>query len=872
MMILGVLGTTLAAALVLLGIGGAELASVAPAGELQAAPGYGALPLAFEPNAGRGDRTIDFVAHSAAGTAYFTESGATLKLGAGRRRDTIGLELVGAAPAEPAALERLPGVVNDLRGDDRSRWRTGIPTFERIRYRHVYPGVDLDWYGNQRRLEYDFRVAPGGDPGDIAIRVAGAQHLRLAPNGDLLVDTGRHTIRQRAPVAYQPAPGGRDPVRARFAIDGSVVRLSVGGYDHHRPLVIDPLVLAYSTYLGGTGFDQANAIAIDSSGAAYVAGRTDSPDFAPPSPIDSRDAGNDAFVSKLTPAGNALAYSTYLGGSGDDVAYAIAVDPSGAAYVTGETSSTNFNTVGAIQPNRAGGSDAFVAKLTPSGDALAYSTYLGGNSFEFALGIAVDSSGAAYVTGSTSSTDFAPPTPIDSNETGNDAFVTKLTPAGNALAYSTYLGGNLNDSSTGAGPANQAGDFGQAIAVDSSGAAYVTGVTNSTDYAAPTAVDGNEANSDGFVSKLTPAGNALAYSTYLGGNNLDDLRGIAVDASGAAYVTGSTASLDFNSVGPYEANSQGDDAIISKLVPAGNALAYSTYLGGNGEDRPMGIAVDSAGAAYVTGWTDSTDFDIAQPLELGAPNTNVFISKLAPSGSTLGWSTYLGGAGFDEGHAIAVSPGGDAYVAGVTSSSDFDTAGPIEGPTGGGDAWISKLALDSDSDGIPDSSDNCPNDANGSQQNTDGDGLGNVCDADNDNDGIPDTADACPAQAGTSANGCPVPTAFGAKTLVSLKLAARTLRLGAPLKVVVTNKNPFRVRGTLAGQTTKKLRLKAKRFSVPEGRRVTVRMKLTKKLRTVLKRKRRLALRMAAKVRDPLGNTRTVKKVLRPRLARKRRR
>jgi hypothetical protein len=708
------------------------------------APGYGELPLAFEPSRGRTD--ADFIARSSSGTALISGSGAELSLGHGVRASSVDLRVIGGGQSEPAPMNRLPGVVNDLRGDDATRWQTHIPTFERVRYAAVYPGVDLDWHGTQQRLEYDFRVAPGGDPGQIAMRVAGADRVRLARNGDLVVAARGEKIRQSAPVAYQGDGSSRTPVDARFELSGNTVSFSLGAYDRSRPLVIDPVVLDYSTYLGGSDADRANGIAVDSAGAAYLTGRTLSTDFNTAGPIEPAAGQGDVFVTKLNAAGDAVVYSTYLGGEGDDSGNGIAVH-GGGAYIVGTTESTDFNTVNPASPNKDEGiADAFVAKLNDAGDGLVYSTYLGGGGgfgdgfsnsgnpdggpFEKKAGasdegvaIAIDASGAAYVTGNThakssdqySTGGFPLKGQIegDTSETEgygcasdpactdfqrassmtSDAFVTKLTPAGNELAYSTYIGGDYGDGAT-------------AIAVDSTGSAYVAGATNSPDFNRVGGIEGQSgggfdsrpgsADFDAFVSKLTPAGDALVYSTYVGGTDFDAAHAIAVDSAGAAYVTGKTDSADFGAPGEQENTIEGDspgpDAFVSKLNPAGGALEYSTYLGGGLADAGNSIAVDSAGRALITGTTSSRDFDRAGELEGDAGLEDAFVSSLTPAGD-LACSTYLGGEGADYGNAIAVGPAGAAYVAGSTESSDFNSAGPVEGDSAGPDAFASKLSL-----------------------------------------------------------------------------------------------------------------------------------------------------------------------------------
>ncbi len=402
--------------------------------------------------------------------------------------------------------------------------------------------------------------------------------------------------------------------------------------------------LVYSTYLGGSGDDYGSAIAVDSSGNTYVTGFTGSLNFPTVNPIQAVYGGgySDAFVTKLNAAGNALVYSTYLGGNDTDQGNGIAVDSSGNAYVTGGTLSTNFpTTAGVFQGTSGGGYDAFVTKLNATGTSLVYSTYLGGSSSDRGSSIALDSSGNAYVTGSTISLNFPTANPFQASCSlspygaycnGGDAFVTKLNATGNALVYSTYLGGNN-------------GAEGHRIALDSFGNAYVTGDTASTDFpttagAFQTAFGGSI---DAFVTKLDAAGSALVYSTYLGGSGVDQGFGIAVDSSGEAHVMGVTASTNFPTVNSLQLFNNtrlpdlAEDAFVTKLNAAGSALVYSTYLGGSGDDAGFGIAVDSYGNAYVTGFTDSANFPTASPLQAAnGGGYDAFVAKISPATSTTG--------------------------------------------------------------------------------------------------------------------------------------------------------------------------------------------------------------------------------------------
>jgi hypothetical protein len=678
--------------------GSAEI--VAGADEASLGQQVAQTPLAFEPDAGRTDGGFDYIARSVAGgSLYLTAREAVLSLPAGGRDpEDLRLAFAGADPAaEAVALDGLPGKVNSFIGDDPSKWRSGIPTYGRVRYESIYPGIDVDYYGNQRDLEYDFRVAAGADPSQIAVEMSGASSLRLSQDGDLLLGVGKTTVRQRAPIAYQRIAGERRPVSASYALDGSTVGFRLGGYDRARPLVIDPVVLAYSTHLGGTdGGDTGHSIVLDAAGAAYVAGETGSTNFPTQRAYQPNLTTTDAFVTKFNPDNGGavtLAYSTYLGGGGADLGLGVAVDPTGAAYVVGETTSTDFPTQDPFQTDQAA-KDAFATKLNPdTGGAvtLAYSTYLGGSSSETARGIAVDSAGAAYLTGDTGS-DFPLQDSFLANPPGFDAFVTKLNPDSGAavtLAYSTYLGADDADG-------------GYAIAVDSAGAAYVTGVAFGTGFPTQDPFQGNQGGIDGFVTKFNPDPGGtvtLAYSTYLGGGSLDEGFGIAVDSSGAAYVTGETDSTDFPTQDPLQGDQGIRDAFVTKVDPdSGGAatLAYSTYLGGADGDVANAIAVDPSGAAYVTGVTGSADFPAQQSLQDYAGNGDAFATRLDPDAGgavALGYSTFLGGATADVGRGVAADSTGKAYLTGYTDSANFPVQDQFQGPQGSTDAFVTSLEV-----------------------------------------------------------------------------------------------------------------------------------------------------------------------------------
>jgi hypothetical protein len=653
------------------------------------------LPLSFEPNQGQTDSRVKFLSRGSGYTLFLTGDEAVLSLrsqesgvrsqkqegrpwslvpshlqrptdsGQGTKdkgpgtNDVLRMKLMGAnRAAKVTALEELPGKSNYFNGNDPKKWRVNVPYYAKVRYFDLYPGVDLVYYGREGQLEYDFVVAPGADPKAIALKIETGKSkiqnpkpkIRVDASGDLVVQAEGGEIRFHKPVVYQP----KAFLNSQFTIHNSEllsgryvltahnhIGFEVSGYDQSKPLVIDP-VLSYSTYLGGTGGDVAYGIAVDSSGEAFVTGITNSADFPT------------------------------LAASGSSV----------------------------YQSSNKGNGDAFVTKLNAAGTALVYSTYLGGSGSDTATAIAVPLSGDAFVTGTTTSPDF----PTASTATtgafqkaygGNgDAFVAQLSSDGSKLVYSSYLGG------TGA-------DFGQGIAVDTSGNAYVTGQTQSVDFpvAAPLQA-GNGGSSDAFVAEVNFTGSQLVYSTYLGGTQADVGQAIRVDASGNAYVTGYTFSPNFPmTLSPLQGSNAGPpDAFVSEVKAGGSALAFSTYLGGSGDDRGFGIALDSSGSIYVTGASHSTDFPttpgVVQPTNAG--QGDAFVSKLSSNGAALTYSTFLGGSGLDQGNAIAVDPSGNAFVTGFTQSSPFPTADALQamlGITGGSscpsppcaDAFVSQL-------------------------------------------------------------------------------------------------------------------------------------------------------------------------------------
>jgi hypothetical protein len=662
------------------------------------------LPLTFEVNQGQTDSRVEFLARGPGYDLFLTPTEAVLALprspAKGGPRPVVRMQLVGSAGnPRVQGIDALPGKVSYFRGRNVEQWKTQVPTFRQVRYSAVYPGIDLVYYGKHQQLEYDFIVAPGADPGSIELAFAGAQQTTVDAQGDLVLETANGALRFQKPVIFQlDGRGRRRPVEGGYVVSGRKhIGFRVGAYDRTRPLIIDP-VLSYSTYLGGSGSEGGASIAVDATGAMYVTGRTTSADFPvvnPAQPANASGSG-DLYVAKLTPDGTALIYATYLGGSDFDFGADIAVDAAGAAYVAGQTSSADFPTVNAFQPALCGDRDVVIVKLSADGSRLVYSTYLGGNSSEYGGTIAVDLAGAAYVAAATGSLDFPVVNAFQSTSAGGgDAFVAKLAPDGSALLYSTYLGGSWSE---------EARD----IAVDSLGAAYVVGYTEATpEFPLVNPLPWPAGGYDAFVAKLAPDGARLIYSTRLGGDTDDYGNGIAIDASGAAYVTGYTYSTDFpttNALQPQIGRYGDADAFVVKIAPEGGSLIFGTYLGGLLADTGSGIAVDTAGAVYVTGGTSALDFPTMNPLQpaLAGPS-DAFLSKLSPDGSSLVYSTYLGGSARDGGGEIAVDLAGAVYIGGQTGSLDFPTTPAALQPLFGGDvcaggdsdAFVVKITDDS---------------------------------------------------------------------------------------------------------------------------------------------------------------------------------
>lgn len=659
------------------------------------------VPVSFEKNVGQVAGDASFVARTAhytlrLGTAEAVMAVVPARTGVAARHarrqprhaapaaSVVRMEFAGGrANAIVSGEQPLPGRANYFIGDDRSKWRTNVPLFGSVRYASLYPGIDVVFYGSEGEIEYDFVLSPDADPRAIRLQFSGASAVRIDAKGDLVLHTAAGPLRQRHPVLYQERGGKRVPVAGRYVRrDSKTFGIDVDAYDRTRTLVIDP-VIAFSSYLGGSQSEYSYSVAVGPDEMVFVAGWTRSANFpVPGTPFDGTyAASDDSFVTKLNPNTGQILYSTYIGGTGSDGVIGMVVDATGRAYVSGGTLSNNFpTTANRVQAYR-GGVDAFVSRLSPDGSTLEYSTYVGGSSTEEGVAIAIDADGAVYLTGYTHSLNF-PAVNAFRTKTADggsaDAYIVKFTPGSPTFTYATCFGGTGYDFSFG-------------IKVDAAGYAHVVGSSESTDLPLVTPIQSHGGGKDAFVLKLAPTGSSVAYSTYLGGAGFEEGRDIALDATGAVYVTGETASDNFPIAAAYSGSRAGlGDAFLTKLDAAG-AIVYSTYLGGAGADHGWGVLVDGSLQPYVLGYTASTDFPQRRPVQSFGGADDTFVTKFDATATQVLFSTYLGGASIDYGRRGALSPLGGIYVSGETTSTNFPLVNAIHGDKPFADVFIARL-------------------------------------------------------------------------------------------------------------------------------------------------------------------------------------
>jgi hypothetical protein len=601
------------------------------------------IPSYFEANRGQAAPEVKFIARGGGYTLLLTPREALVRIPAAS--SPVRMTFVGAT-ADPQVIGRdqLPGKVNYFLGA-RTSWRTNIPIYAKVEYRELYRGIDLVYHADRHHLEYDFVVGAGADPRAIVLEFAGARTVEVTADGDLALHTDGGIMRHAKPITYQDIGGERRLVESRYVITQSRrVAFELGPYDATRPLVIDP-TLVFSSYLGGSAGDSGQRVAVDAAGQIHFTGATGSLDFpiANAAPLPVGDP-NNAFVVKVSADGSTLLYATYFGGAGVDDALDIGVDSSGGVYVCGMTGSADFPVHNAIQPVYGGGdTDAFVVSIDPAGDAFVYATYLGGAGFDRAATLAVDGLGHAYVAGATHSPDFPTTDAFQRRLRGQgDAFVTKLSPTG-AREFSSYLARSF--------PTRQ--PFQRTLA----GA------------------------SDAFVTRLSADGRRILYSTFLGGSGPDTGMDLALDAAGRATVVGHTVSTDFPTLAALQPQlmASAPDTFVAQFEADGARLRFSTYLGGTGSEFPWSVAVDATGHVHIAGLTDSVDLPLAAPLQAtSGGDYDAFVVKMAPDGSHLVYSTYLGGSNYDEGVGIAIDSSANAYVTGRTRSFDFPVVNALQ--------------------------------------------------------------------------------------------------------------------------------------------------------------------------------------------------
>jgi hypothetical protein len=623
---------------------------------MSAAPGMSLLHSTFEQQTTQGQTRFYW---SGGGAGIVLEPGGNIRI-----QSTAASSLIMRFPGANACSTpqgEVSGMVPVRYYTESSPEGVERPHFGRVRYRDLYPGIDLIFHVDRGSLEFDLELAPGADPDLIRMHYETAS-ARLIPNGEIRAQSGDLTVFQKPPVVHQVVNGTVVPIATHYVLrDTGAFGVRLDRYNPALPLTIDP-VLTISSVVGGQGYDVAYAMGVDASGSIYVAGETDSLTFWG----TGRRSNRDAFVMKLNSTGSTILYATYLGGSGLDSARGIAVDSAGNAYIVGTTNSTNFPaTSGAVGKSNAGFEDAFVFKLSSNG-SIVYSTMVGSSGSDLGLGIAADGSGNAYITGQTTGSFPVTTSAFQTTYRGNtNCYVAKLNATASALVYSTYLGGSSQNICRG-------------IAVDASGNAYLAGVTYSTDFPIQGGVQSAlRGSADAFVAKLNPAGSALVYSTFLGGDGFDEANAITVDPSGAAYVAGDTGSWNFPvTSGAYQsANKGGYDAFVVKLAPAGNVLNFATLLGGNYADAAYAVAVDSAGRTFIAGHSNSFDLPVQQAAQGSIGGMfDGFTAAFDPTGSTLLYSSYIGGSGDDHAYAIAATAGKKVYAAGSTQSQNFPGA------------------------------------------------------------------------------------------------------------------------------------------------------------------------------------------------------
>lgn len=656
----------------------------------------GPAAVRFEPNLGQHLSDVRFGARLKGGSVFLTATDVVLAFDADPKSDSartanpgVRLRLTGArTDCRPAGAGRLEGSSNYFLGSDPNSWRSGVPGYSSVRYQAIYPGIDLVFYGVEGRLEFDFAVAPGADLGSIRLDVSGGTSVAPGADGGLVLSTPDRELRLLAPKLYQCDGGDRRPVAGAFVVNGNTVGFRAAAYDASKPLVIDPQVV-YSTYLGGSGTENSRSIAFDPDGNLFVIGHTSSANFPTSGPIQAAPRGQDLFVTKINAAGTAIVYSTYLGGDSFEVAAGIAVDSTGAATIAGYSDSSNFPTFSALQGAKQGGTDTVVARLGPDGSDLIYSTYLGGSADERCFDVDVDpANGAAYVVGQTSSTNFPTLSPAQAANAGSaDVFASVISATG-VLVASTYAGAEGLDTAF-------ACEF-------DSGQLHIAGYSNSASLSGRANRLPDECDAFFFTVVWNPILVGLLFivspQVFAGleycFDYIDDIELIlSLDIAGAILLAGDGSGLPFR---PERTQRGGDNkdafcAVINEDGTEGRIVSF----GGSEFDGCKGVAADSAGNIYVAGITASTDFPVveaSQP-DFGGGSVDSFLARINPATFEVEFATYIGGSGNDQVTDVATDEDGNVYVLGATTSTDLvTTAGALQPVSAGGaDVFIIKF-------------------------------------------------------------------------------------------------------------------------------------------------------------------------------------
>lgn len=685
---------------------------------------FKSLPIRFEPNVGQTDSAVRFIARDRDGMAFLTAAETVLRVSKptpdGERNSDIRhskvrnqagniesavlrLHTVGSNPhTRIEGLDPLPGSTNYFIGNDPKKWRTNVPSYAKVKYAEIYAGIDLIYYGNEGNLEYDFNVAPGADPSRIAISVEGAEDVEIDDAGNLLLRTRLGEVRQPAPHIYQKENGKTREITGRYVFreDGNV-GFKLDSYDVNKTLVIDPQLI-YATYLGGSGAEFSGGIAVDSAGSAYITGLTQSFDFPTRNPLQGANTAQNAYVAKLSPDGSSLVYSTYLGGTGGAEGKGIVVDTTGAAYLTG-SAGANFPMMNPLQGSNRGGQDAFVTKLSPDGASLIYSTYLGGSGEDLAHSIKLDGENIAYVVGETNSADFPKVNPLQAIYGGGDrdGFLSIIAADGASVLFSIYLGGNGDDTASSCDIHPQTGDV------------YVGLTSDSTNLKAGSSLQVPQAD--------TPKLNRILAKIKRKNPRLfefleEDIELIVVASlfsPGEEFLIGELrkllqegrellqwldddsdpSRLQADSSSKVQPQATSADARLT-VTDAALKTQKTVYFGGRGNEYVKGLANDSQGAAYIVGQTDSQDLPTVNPVQsaFGGGPFDAFVAVFSPDTLQPVFATYIGGNDIDDPSGIAVDPQGNIYVTGLTFSTNLPVNGVQTSRRGITDAFLVKIS------------------------------------------------------------------------------------------------------------------------------------------------------------------------------------